>query len=400
MTFEIIMISVYLISFIIITFYYLFFYLKIVFYRKNHLTELKKNNYKYKFNSKIDDYGLSIIICAKNELENLKQNLPKILSQRKLTTIINEQSYNFKYEIIVVNDQSNDGSIHFLEEMDKKYDFLKIVNINQSINHSEGKKFALTLGIKTAKYKYLLLTDADCTPNSNNWSNIMFNCFFSSNNNFDVILGYSPYKKQKGILNKLIRFDTFNVAQQYLSYALSNLTYMGVGRNLAYKKALFFNNKGFASHIHIPSGDDDLFIQEITTNKKIKVGIEFSKDAQLVSESPNSWKDWLFQKRRHVTTSSFYKKKFKILLSIYPLSQISFLISLIFAIFLKINPILIYSVLFLKLLISYSINYKSMRKLDVHDLYWLHPMYELIHLFVQANFVFLNLFRKPRKWSR
>ena len=400
MTFEIIMISVYLISFIIITFYYSFFYLKIVFYRKNKSTELEKNNFISKFNSKIDDFGLSIIICAKNELENLKQNLPKILSQSKLTTIINEQSITFKYEIIVVNDQSHDGSIHFLEEMEKKYDFLKIVNINQSINHSEGKKFALTLGIKTAKYKYLLMTDADCSPNSNKWSNIMFNCFFSNNNDFDVILGYSPYKKQKGILNKLIRFDTFTVAQQYLSYALSNLTYMGVGRNLAYKKELFFNNKGFASHIHIPSGDDDLFIQEITANKDIKVGIEFSKDAQLVSEAKSSWKDWTFQKRRHVTTSSFYKKKFKILLSIYPLSQICFLVSLIFSIFLKINPTLIYSVLFVKLLISYLINYKSMRKLNVRDLYWLHPMFELINLFVQANFVFLNLFRKPRKWSR
>ena len=394
------MISVYLISFIIITFYYSFFYLKIVFYRKNKSTELEKNNFISKFNSKIDDFGLSIIICAKNELENLKQNLPKILSQSKLTTIINEQSITFKYEIIVVNDQSHDGSIHFLEEMEKKYDFLKIVNINQSINHSEGKKFALTLGIKTAKYKYLLMTDADCSPNSNKWSNIMFNCFFSNNNDFDVILGYSPYKKQKGILNKLIRFDTFTVAQQYLSYALSNLTYMGVGRNLAYKKELFFNNKGFASHIHIPSGDDDLFIQEITANKDIKVGIEFSKDAQLVSEAKSSWKDWTFQKRRHVTTSSFYKKKFKILLSIYPLSQICFLVSLIFSIFLKINPTLIYSVLFVKLLISYLINYKSMRKLNVRDLYWLHPMFELINLFVQANFVFLNLFRKPRKWSR
>ena len=394
------MISVYLISFIIITFYYSFFYLKIVFYRKNKSTELEKNNCISKFNSKIDDFGLSIIICAKNELENLKQNLPKILSQSKLTTIINEQSITFKYEIIVVNDQSHDGSIHFLEEMEKKYDFLKIVNINQSINHSEGKKFALTLGIKTAKYKYLLMTDADCSPNSNKWSNIMFNCFFSNNNDFDVILGYSPYKKQKGILNKLIRFDTFTVAQQYLSYALSNLTYMGVGRNLAYKKELFFNNKGFASHIHIPSGDDDLFIQEITANKDIKVGIEFSKDAQLVSEAKSSWKDWTFQKRRHVTTSSFYKKKFKILLSIYPLSQICFLVSLIFSIFLKINPTLIYSVLFVKLFISYLINYKSMRKLNVRDLYWLHPMFELINLFVQANFVFLNLFRKPRKWSR
>lgn len=396
MTLELLTISLLLISFLFITIYYLFFFLKIVFHKKNHIVIEEKNN----SNLKIDNNGLSIIICAKNELENLKQNLPNILNQKQLSVKKNGSLINFKSEIIVVNDQSTDGSFYYLEEMEKQYDCLKIVNIDQSINHHEGKKFALTLGIKTAKYENLLMTDADCNPNSNNWSNIIFNCFVSGKNNFDVILGYSPYKKQKGILNKLIRFDAFNVAQQYLSYALSNFTYMGVGRNLAYKKKIFFENKGFASHIHIPSGDDDLFIQEITTNKDLKIGVEFSKDTHMVSEVTNSWKDWIFQKRRHVSTSSLYKIKFKILLSIYPLSQIFFLISLIFAIFLKLNPVLIYSILFLKLLISYIINYKSMRRLDVGDLYWIHPLYELFHLFIQANFVFLSIFRKTKKWSR
>ena len=395
MTIEFLIILFLLISFFFSLFYQLFFFMKIIFHR-NNITRNK--NVISSFNEK--NVGLSIIICAKNELENLKKNLPNIIDQNELSIVFNDSHFNFKSEIIVVNDQSTDDSLNYLQTLEKQHDCLKIVNIDRSVNHSEGKKFALTLGIKTAKFDYLLMTDADCFPKSQNWSNIIFKALLSNNNDLDVILGYSPYRKQKGILNKLIRYDTFVVAQNYLSYALRNLTYMGVGRNLAYKKKIFFDNKGFASHIHIPSGDDDLFIQEVSSDKNIKIGVEFSRDTHMVSEVTNSWKDWIYQKRRHLSTSSFYKIKFKILLMIYPLSQIFFLISLIFAFLFKLNIVFVFTVLFLKLLISYTVNYKSMRTLDVRDLYLLHPFYEVLHLFIQANFVILSIFHKTKKWNR
>ena len=395
MTIEFLIILILFISFFFVLSYYLFFFLKIIFHR-NYLNKEKSDISS--FNDK--NVGLSIIICAKNEIENLKKNLPNIIDQKQLSIVLNDSHFNLKSEIIVVNDQSTDDSLNYLQTLEKQHDCLKIVNIDHSVNHSEGKKFALTLGIKTAKYDNLLMTDADCSPKSQNWSNIIFKALLSNDNDFDIILGYSPYKKQKGILNKLIRFDTFFVAQNYLSYALSNLTYMGVGRNLAYKKKIFFDNKGFASHIHIPSGDDDLFIQQVALDKNIKIGVEFSRDTHMVSEVTSSWKDWIYQKRRHVSTSSFYNIKFKILLMIYPLSQIFFLLSLIFAFSLKLNPVLLFIVLFLKLLISYTVNYKSMKALDVPDLYLLHPFYEILHLFIQANFVILSIFRKTKKWSR
>ena len=395
MTIEFLIILFLLISFFFSLFYQLFFFMKIIFH-SNNITRNK--NVISSFNEK--NVGLSIIICAKNELENLKKNLPNIIDQNELSIVFNDSHFNFKSEIIVVNDQSTDDSLNYLQTLEKQHDCLKIVNIDRSVNHSEGKKFALTLGIKTAKFDYLLMTDADCFPKSQNWSNIIFKALLSNNNDLDVILGYSPYRKQKGILNKLIRFDTFVVAQNYLSYALRNLTYMGVGRNLAYKKKIFFDNKGFASHIHIPSGDDDLFIQEVSSDKNIKIGVEFSRDTHMVSEVTNNWKDWIYQKRRHLSTSSFYKIKFKILLMIYPLSQIFFLISLIFAFLFKLNIVFVFTVLFLKLLISYTVNYKSMRTLDVRDLYLLHPFYEVLHLFIQANFVILSIFHKTKKWNR
>ncbi len=326
---------------------------------------------------------ISIIICAKNEIVNLRSNLPNIL----------DQNYP-RFEVIVVNDQSNDGSDIFLKELKKEYKDLVIVSIGKHVNKHIGKKFALTLGIKTAKYDYLLLTDADCLPNSKNWAQLMCNNFKTT----DIILGYGGYKKRRGILNRVIRFDTFNVAQQYLSYALAGSAYMGVGRNMAYKKSLFFNNKGFANHIHIPSGDDDLFIQEVAT--KDNVAIEINVEAHTSSEVIENWKEWSYQKRRHLTTAPLYKTKFKVSLVIYPYSKFVFWSALSLLFILK-GPITITIILLsVKLLMSYLVNYKLMKQLNLIDLYWLHPFYELIHLLLEGIFVFLNLINKPKEWSR
>ena len=284
--------------------------------------------------------------------------------------------------------------IKLLKELEKKYKHLVVVTIEKHINKHIGKKFALTLGIKTAKYEHLLLTDADCFPNSKNWAQLMCNNF----NTADIVLGYGGYQKKKGLLNKIICFDTFNVAQQYLSYALAGHTYMGVGRNMAYKKSLFFDNKGFANHIHIPSGDDDLFIQEVAT--KDNVTIEINAKAHTSSEVIKSWKEWSYQKRRHLTTSPLYKTKFKVLLALYPYAQFLFWSAIISLVVLKAPIALIAILLGVKLLTSYLVNYKSMKQLNSMDLYWIHPIYELMHLFIQGIFVLLNLVNKPKKWSK
>ena len=356
------------ISLSLILFYYIYFFVRIILIKKNNSS----------FNKPI-----SIIICAKNELNNLKNNLQFIL----------DQNYS-NFEVIVVNDQSSDDSINFLNKLAKKNKHLVIVEIDDFVKTTLGKKFALTLGIKTAKNEYLILTDADCIPDSKNWIKKMSSNFNQAN----IILGYGSYKKEKSLLNKIIRYDTFSIAQQYLSFALANQTYMGVGRNLAYKKSLFFSNKGFASHINIASGDDDLFIQEIANNSTVT--IEPSNEAHTTSNTIKSWKDWIYQKRRHISTAPLYKMKFKILLSIYPISQLLFLLSIILLFILKSNINYIIILLSIKLMFSYIINYSTMRKLKVYDLYWLHPLYEVLHILIQVNFVLLNLFKKPVKWSR
>ena len=360
--------SLAVLSLLVILIFYFYFFIRLYFYKNKEST----------FNKPV-----SIIICAKNEIENLKKKLPSIL----------KQNY-FNFEVIVVNDQSTDDTALFLDELSKKYKHLKIVDIDNFVTNREGKKFALTLGIKTAKYEYLLLTDADCFPVSKNWVKKMSSNF----NNANIILGYGSYEKKKSFLNKMIRFDTFNVAQQYLSFALAGETYMGVGRNLAYKKSLFFKNKGVASHMHIPSGDDDLFIQEIANENTI--AIEVSKDSHTQSAVIQNWRDWIYQKRRHLSTAPLYRNKLKVLLGIYPFAQLLFFLSIILLCIFQIDIYYIIILLFIKLTISYLINYRLMKVLNIFDLYLFHPFYEILHLFIQGNFVLLNLFKKPKKWSR
>ncbi|MBT5090108.1 MAG: glycosyltransferase [Flavobacteriales bacterium] len=326
---------------------------------------------------------ISIIICAKNEADNLKKFLPKVL----------EQDYP-EFEVVVVNDQSKDGTAAILKNFEKSYPKLVIVTIDEHIKHWPGKKFALTLGIKTARHEHLLLTDADCLPNSSNWSKQMSSNF----NNSEIVLGFGGYQKRKGLLNKIIRFDTFNVAKQYLSYSLAGFTYMGVGRNMAYKKSLFFENKGFANHLHITSGDDDLFIQEIAN--KNNVSIEITEQAHTTSTVIEKWREWAYQKRRHITTASLYKTKFKILLTLYPYAQTLFWAAL-FLLFLIKAPLQFCIILLgVKIFLSYLVNYKAMKILKVMDLYWMHPVYEIMYLCIQGIFVLLNIVSKPKKWSR
>ena len=352
----------------IILFYYTYFFLKLNIYKSNISN----------FNEPI-----SIIICAKNEFQNLNDKLPAILNQDYLD-----------YEVILVNDQSIDDTAILLKEYEKRYHNLVVVTIEKHINKHTGKKLALTLGIKTAKHEHLLLTDADCLPNSKDWAMKMCSNF----NSADIVLGYGGYEKKRGLLNKLIRFDTFSVAQQYLSYALGGQTYMGVGRNLAYKKSLFFDNKGFANHLHIASGDDDLFIQEIAI--KNNVSIEINKEAHTTSAVIDKWAEWAYQKRRHISTSPLYKIKFKILLAIYPYAQFLFWSALLLSFLLKAPLQFCLILLLVKIFFSYLVNYRTMKTLKVMDLYWIHPVYEIMYLFIQGIFVFLNIINKPKKWSR
>lgn len=326
---------------------------------------------------------VSVVICAKNEAQNLQKNLPLFFSQ------------NYpEFQVVVVNDCSLDESEDILDEFEKRYPQLHVVNLKVDEIREHDKKLALTLGIKGAKHDLMLLTDADCVPANENWIRTMVRNFDAST---EIVLGFGAFKKSDGFLNKLIRFDAFFVALQYLSYSLAGLTYMGVGRNLAYRKSLFFKQKGFASHYHIQSGDDDLFINGAATKKNTK--IEFNTSSFTYSEPKKTFKTWVNQKRRHITTAKHYKPIHKFLLSFFSFSTVVFYLSIILLLLLKFQLMSLLVIYFIRFISQMVVFRKSMVKLEQKDLWWLAFLYEIL-LMLFYPFIFVsNLFVKKHKWK-
>lgn len=260
---------------------------------------------------------VTIIIAARNESENLFANLPFIL----------EQDYP-EFELIIVNHQSMDDSQYILDAYKRQYPHLRTINVERNKHLKYGKKLPLTIGIKGAKYEQLLFTDADCKPTGNQWLKSMASHF---SNKHQIVLGYGPYRKRKGLLNKVIRFDTAWIAMSYLSMAKANLPYMGIGRNMAYTQKVFKEAKGFKSHYSLSSGDDDLFIQEAAKKKNYTINIE--KESFCYSNSAKSWSQWMRQKSRHYTTSAKYQVIKKMMLGIYPLTLLIMTVSFVTLLF-------------------------------------------------------------------
>jgi len=327
---------------------------------------------------------LSVIICARNEEENIRKNLPQILNQ------------NYpQFEVILVNDCSEDDTKWLLKELGAQHSHLKTVEIAEHVRLKHGKKFAVTLGIKAAQYEHLIFTDADCVPESDRWLQHMGSSFAGGE---EIVLGYSPYVRKPGFLNALIRFETFHTAMSYLSYALLKKAYMGVGRNLAYTKSLFFRGKGFASHMHIASGDDDLFVNQNATPHNTVICIH--PDAHMWSEPKTTFSGYSRQKTRHASASKAYRPAHRRMLA----AQLTtaFLFYVMIAVTLLYYPQGWYvpvGMYVLRLLIQVSVYFPVMKKLRVKGLLWALPFLDLAYYTYICLNGFTALFKKEVTWK-
>ncbi len=339
--------------------------------------------YKDKSEQHSSEESVSVVICARNEYANLKKNLPLILHQEYPS-----------FEVVVVNDNSQDDSLELLEEMAREDPRLKIVNLSQELNFFTGKKFPLSLGIKSASYDIILLTDADCKPSSEQWIGNMAARFRMEK---EIVLGYGAYERQSSLINLIIRYETLWIAIQYLSYSLSGRTYMGVGRNIAYRKSLFYKNKGFSSHYTIPSGDDDLFINSAATKRN--VAIEVREGSHSISEPKASFSEWIIQKRRHLTTWKYYRPRFKRLLGVWAISQLMFLGLFALLMVLGFNLIVVGGVFFLRFVSYLLITKCSMNRLNEKKLLLFSPIAEIFLIIFYFLLSLINMFSKPDKWK-
>ena len=325
---------------------------------------------------------ISIIIAARNESDNLYDNLPFILTQ----------DYP-EFEVIIVNNQSVDESAWLLKALCLQHKNLKVVEIGKNKHLLPGKKLPITLGVKAAKYEKMVFTDADCKPASNQWLRIMSETFTE---NKQIILGYAPYFRTKGIINRIIRYDTAFIGASYLSFALAKIPYMGVGRNLAYTKKVFESVRGFKSHYSLPSGDDDLFIQEAAVNQNYT--IQISPETFCYSKASETWKGWVRQKTRHYSTSSRYKVIKKALLGIYPISLLlvwlTFVILLFNAKWFAISLILFGSMIIVKWLIQG----KCLRTLNEKGFALAFPLWDLGHALLMPMLYNFSDHKRYKKW--
>lgn len=325
---------------------------------------------------------ISIVICARNEEKNLKEYLPHIL----------EQDYP-AFEVVVVNDDSTDKTLDVLNGFQKTYAHLKVINMCDK--KTGGKKAALVEGIKNTQNEILLLTDADCIPASKNWIREMSARFVSDET--QIVLGYAPYKKESdGFLNLFICYETVWTAIQYLSFALSGFPYMGVGRNLMYRKKNFEKNKNFFSKSKLISGDDDLFVNNFIAKNNFSICIH--KDTFMWSDPKKNWKSFFRQKNRHLSTGTYYKIGHQILLGLLSLSHFLFFVTAILLCLLKISTIFVTIIYVIRLLVMGILCERIFNKFsETRLLRWL-PVLDfafVIYYFIMSP----SLFFKTKNWK-
>ena len=317
---------------------------------------------------------VSVIICARNEAQNLERYLPCVL----------EQNYPV-FEVLVVDDDSDDGTQQILLDFQKKYARLRVLRVAPKT--TPGKKYALEQGIAAARYEHLVLTDADCQPASLQWLCTMTKYWTPDT---EIVLGYAPHRSEPGFLNRCIRFETAHTAMLYFSFALAGWPYMGVGRNLAWRKDIFQRIGGFKRHAHLPSGDDDLLVNAAAHRGNTAVCL--APATFMYSAGKKTWRDWLQQKRRQLGAGNLYRRKHQFALGLFAGTQILhyfLLIPLMVSDFGMISG----AIYALRITSASLIFSKILRQFHDERLYHWFPLLDLLLVFYSAVFVPLFLVR-------
>jgi len=330
-----------------------------------------------------DEYlPVSVVICAKNEAENLRKNLKVVLIQHYPA-----------YEVIVVNDQSTDDTVQVIAEYMDRNENLRLLNIKEGTKPLPGKKFALKTGVENATHDIIVVTDADCKPVSAHWLEHLMANYLSDT---DFVLGYSPYHKAPTLLNRVARYENIMTAMQYMSFAKIGMPYMGVGRNMSFRKAVvkgWKQKKGRG----LQSGDDDLLVNALAKAKSTEICLH--KDAFTYSDAKTTWREWIRQKSRHVSTGSYYRWHHQFVLFLFALSDFLFYTAfLVLCIKASMVPIALLS-LALVLCVKYLVTARINNMLQQNDLSrWfiiLDPLYVLYLLFIFIT----TIFRPKPEWK-
>jgi len=330
---------------------------------------------------------VSVIVCAHDEEQNLRELIPILLQQQHPS-----------FEVIIVNDRSNDGTYDFLLDETRKVEThnhasLRMVHAASVPAHVNGKKFGITLGIKAAKYDWIVLTDADCRPNSDQWlKSISAKCTHDK----EIVLGYSAYQQEGGFLNLFIRFETLFTAIQYVAYAIVGNPYMGVGRNLAYRKSLFLNNKGFNGFLGVTGGDDDLFVNQHANAKNTEVCL--GKEAIVYSSPKRTVSEYFNQKVRHLSVGKKYRFRHKFLLGFFSFTHLITWLAGLPLLFIFSGYLWVLGVLLLRTLILSATTHQAATRFGHKFESWSVPLLDFLFVFYYLSTAPVALLTKKIRW--
>lgn len=334
---------------------------------------------------------LSVVICARNESENLRRFLPSVL----------EQDYP-EFEVIVINDGSTDESEAVLSAFEEKYQHLYHSFTPENARYISRKKLALTLGIKASKYDWLVFTEANCMPESNQWLRMMARNFTPHT---QIVLGYSGYERGKGWLHKRVSFDALFTALRYLGFALAGMPYMGIGRNLAYRKELFFKQKGYSTHLNLQRGEDDLFINQIANADNTRV--ETDARAIMRMQPVERYKEWKEEKVSYMATARYFKGAQRLLLGFETFTRLLFYAACLGGIVMGIMSLhwLVAGIALLIYLLRFTvqaivINQTASDQKEKRHYYLSLPVFDLLQPLQTLNFKLYRFYRSKSDFMR
>ncbi len=355
--------------------YYFCVYGKVAFKRKKRALAVEKTESELP--------AVSIVIATKNEQNFLKDNLGLFL----------EQDYP-EFEVIVVNDASNDETEYILKAFSKLYPNLKVVNIVENVNKFRGRKFPIALGIKSAKYENLIISGADCTPKDFSWLRAMAYRF---ENKTELLLGYVSYKKTKGLRNLIFQYDNATETMNSLGWALCGLPYRGNGKNIAYRKETFFRVGGFTKHYNLTLGEDDIFVSQIADSKNTAVVLQ--PESFIYAQPKRTYKEWKTEKKMRLSTKTYYKPSVRFLLSLLPCSTFLFYCALAALLILGFP----FEYLILALLIKFTpqliIYFKACKRFEIKIIAIFAPLFEIFFLVFNAKIRLSSILRKKKRWN-
>lgn len=374
--YTLVLLAILLLSFIALCLYYGLLWLRVARYKNDKQPKPDEVGEK-------ERPSVSVVIVSHNEAESLKKSLPYLL----------EQDYP-KYEVVVVNYMSTDDTTFVLRVCSENYPNLKVVNFKADVNMFRGKKYPLSIGIKSAVGDVILLAEPDCRPNDFDWIGEMV-CGYMRG--ASLVLGYSLLNPEKGLLNALERYENMTYTASYAGAALMGNPYTATGRNLSYRREFFFARGGFISHYSFPDGADDLFVNQNATRSNTVVMLR--KGAGMHYESSKTFGEWR-QKRIHRRASRrFYGWKDKALLSVYPLSQLLFIVSLVLLFVGGLFPWqLLVALLAVKFIWQIVCAFFLGKRFEIKSLYFLSPLFELYFLIADTFLSISTLCKKNRQW--